>query len=335
MSPSRWLSFGLVGLFGVAALAPGALPVARAEHVAPVAGQAPLDILYEQLSNPAAALGVPSQNYETQYDAFDSVAADDFVIPAEGGISAWEVYTVEVQGQYQSGAQAVVTSTTVSFYVNVNGKPGNLVYSATVTPVGDTSAGNLTLALGSPAILSTGTSYWVAVQANKSLLAGFWRWRERTVLTGQPGQWMNPRNGLDQDCPNWTRMAQCGYTDEPDLLFRLQGNKTANNAPPVLTLLVPNAAANYATNLRLTLEGANFVPNTVVQWTTDNTTDLGVATFVSSQRLEIDVPAGLLTNYGGTATVKVAVPVPCSSTCQSNGLLFRVVNNLYLPLTKR
>jgi len=51
-------------------------------------------VLYSQLDSPTTDAAV-SQNFEADFDAFDSELADDFVVPAGGG---WAVDTVSVVG---------------------------------------------------------------------------------------------------------------------------------------------------------------------------------------------------------------------------------------------
>ena len=60
-------------------------------------------VLYDQINNPAPTPGgVTSQDFEAANDAFDSFAADDFVVPAG---QTWNVTQVVVSGEY-SGAAA-------------------------------------------------------------------------------------------------------------------------------------------------------------------------------------------------------------------------------------
>ena len=54
----------------------------RSRAIPPVP-TAPTVILYDQYDNPAPTpRGVTSQDFEPQFDNFDSFAADDFVVPA-------------------------------------------------------------------------------------------------------------------------------------------------------------------------------------------------------------------------------------------------------------
>ena len=59
------------------------------------------DILYDQMNNPAPTPGgVTSQDFEPANDAFDSFAADDFVVPPG---ETWQITGVDVAGEYGNG----------------------------------------------------------------------------------------------------------------------------------------------------------------------------------------------------------------------------------------
>src|SRR5258705_10843659 len=59
------------------------------------------DILYDQMNNPPPTPGgVTSQDFEASEDAFDSFAADDFVVP---GGETWNITGVDVAGEYTPG----------------------------------------------------------------------------------------------------------------------------------------------------------------------------------------------------------------------------------------
>ena len=63
----------------------------------------PRDVLYDQMDQPAGTPGgVTSQDFEVDFDAYDSFAADDFVVPA-GGCT---ITGVDVAGEYSTGGPA-------------------------------------------------------------------------------------------------------------------------------------------------------------------------------------------------------------------------------------
>lgn len=320
----------------------GAGPSVRADPITPpplsasapvgrtTPASAPEAVLYSQLDNQSTN-GVRAQNFKSStYAIYDSAAAADFTIPTGGGINAWEIYTVEVPGLYYLPSPATVASATVQFYANNAGTPGAAVYTAEPATVGDTSAGYLVLRLTTPAVLGAGNTYWVSVQANKAFNTGYWYWRERTNMTNAEAYWRNPRNGYLRGCVGWSLIRLCDQGGNyPEVGFALAGNASTSNATPVLSLLSPNAMANQAFRLQLT--GANFAPGTTVQWTDGSTTELGSATYVDGNHVEIDVPQNLTTNINANVTVKVTVPGPCVASCESNALTFRITNRLYLP----
>lgn len=182
---------------------------------------APFAVLYDQTDN-VGTNGFPSQNFETVNDAYDSAGADDFVIP--GGDGGWTIETVEVLGSYSTAGP--VPTVDVYFYSDNVGLPGALVYSAVgVAPSSDV-AGDLTIVLPSPALLTSGT-YWVSVVANMDFaVGGQWFWSTRAVQSNSPYAWQNPGNAFSTGCITWAPGASvCGVGGgiEPDSLFRLSG----------------------------------------------------------------------------------------------------------------
>ena len=60
--------------------------------------RAPQAVLYDQTSSPAGN-GAPDQDFEADYDAYDSEGADDFVVPAGG----WVIQSVDTIGTLSTG----------------------------------------------------------------------------------------------------------------------------------------------------------------------------------------------------------------------------------------
>ena len=80
-----------------------AAPPAIAVSVIPPIPAAPATILYDQTDNPASTPPPPpsngvitSQDYEPEFDNYDSFAADDFVVPAR---EVWIINEVDVLGE--------------------------------------------------------------------------------------------------------------------------------------------------------------------------------------------------------------------------------------------
>src|SRR5262249_572675 len=84
------------------------------------APKAPNVVLYDQYDNPGT-FATSSQNFESDFDAFDDMLADDFVVP---GGDTWQVNQVDVMGLYFNGP-GVMNSANVNFYSDASGLPGS------------------------------------------------------------------------------------------------------------------------------------------------------------------------------------------------------------------
>jgi hypothetical protein len=104
-----------------------------------------------------------------------------------------------------------------------------------------------------------------------------------------------------------TVLAPSGGSSQP-LTFTI----TPAPAKPALSSLSPTSALAGSSDLTLTVNGSNFVSQSVVQW---NGTNLAT-TFVSSTQLTAVVPASLLAQPG-TAAVTVFTPGAGSSQAQT------------------
>jgi hypothetical protein len=131
-------------------------------------------VLYDQINNPAPTPGgVTSQDFEAANDAFDSFAADDFVVPAG---QTWNVNQVVVVGEYSVGG-GPAAGFNVFFYNDAATLPGTQVASRPSSAFVN-AAGTFTISLATPVSLPAGT-YWVSVQSRQDFTpAG-------TVVLGQ------------------------------------------------------------------------------------------------------------------------------------------------------
>ena len=195
-------------------------------------------VLHDQFDNSATTI-TNSQNYESDFDSYDSEAADDFQVPAG---TTWTVETIEVSGQYTAGFTPP-TGVNVRLYSDATGLPGALVEEwLNVQPTGGFGSpnySNFSVPLAASPQLGSG-HYWISVQAN--LVAGsHWSWRNRTVTTLSPAAYRNPGGGWETPCETWgQRAASCSGGDiaatDPDQMFALFGTATdANDAPLSLT----------------------------------------------------------------------------------------------------
>ncbi len=220
-----WRGLGPAAILGLCpiriALAPGAAatrsaPAAPLIHPAltadlglplhPAAPARPAAVLYDQLST--GDTGITSQAFEPAYAAYDSQAADDFVVPAG---ETWAVGEVYVRGGFYGGT-GPVDSVNVFFYANQAGTdplPGAPVFTQTgILADAGSDPGDLLVPLNPPALLPAGT-YWVSVQARLDLLtAGQWYWRDAAPQTGGRAAWRNPAGGWNR-CRAWAVRQMC------------------------------------------------------------------------------------------------------------------------------
>jgi hypothetical protein len=147
------------------------------------------DILYDQINNPAPTPGgVTSQDFEASSDAFDSFAADDFVVP---GGETWNITGVDVAGEYSAAGPAA--SFHVFFYTDSATLPGTLVATRLANPY--SNGANAIITLTSPVTLGPGT-YWVSVQARQDLSAGQWFWDNRLIISNSGAALAKPGRRL-------------------------------------------------------------------------------------------------------------------------------------------
>lgn len=220
---------GFVLALGVAANPAGAeLPsvAAGTSGQQPIAGtpQGTSILLYDQFDG-ASGNGIPDQDFEVTLDAFDSMAADDFVVPLG---ATWIVDEVRSIGTtlVPGGAQVSVT-----MYANSEGGgnpdlPGPAIAGCTymhLLPVD--SGGSFAIVLPTPCLLPGGR-YWVGIQTHQDLAVyGQHFWSVRGVQSGAEGVWRNPGNGFATGCTDFRPQTQCGVGGgaSPDMLFQIRG----------------------------------------------------------------------------------------------------------------
>lgn len=178
-------------------------------------------ILYDQNSN--FGYGIDSQNFSSSFASFyDSVGADDFIIPAG---HKWKITEVDVAGMYFNGS-GPARSEVVTFYSNNKGHPGKTraTYTVNCTDTAGSFACNLP---GQGQSLSGGTNgrrYWVSVVANCDFTTcGQWGWIQNTTTHNDPGQWENPGDGFHTGCTTWTDTSTCTGLSSDDYAFDLKG----------------------------------------------------------------------------------------------------------------
>lgn len=183
-------------------------------------------VLYDQTGQTPRGNGVPDQNFETSYDAYDSFAADDFVISGD----TWIVTQVDTIGTTGTGD---ANSATVSFHADDMGAPNPTPLPGceyTSIPITAQNAGALTIVLPSGCEMGPGT-YWMAIQVNQDFSASGQHFFSNTdTVTGSEAHWMNPGDGFGTGCTTWSPAGSvCGVGgstgNEPqDYLFSLSGS---------------------------------------------------------------------------------------------------------------
>jgi hypothetical protein len=224
--------------------------------------------LYDQINNPAPTPGgVTSQDFEAANDAFDSFAADDFVVPAG---QTWNVNQVVVVGEYSVGG-GPAAGFNVFFYNDAATLPGTQVASRPSSAFVN-AAGTFTISLATPVSLPAGT-YWVSVQSRQDFTpAGQWFWDNRAVISNSGAAWQNPGGGFAVGCTTWGRKTTClTTTNGPDQLFRIVGTTGGACGTPTATSTgtpaTPTATATAACTpgySSTTSTGNTVVPGTTL-----------------------------------------------------------------------
>ncbi len=193
-------------------------------------GNAGAAMLYDQI--PAISPdSITSQDFEAEFDAFDSMAADDFVVPAG---KVWSIESASVRGTSNPfinpnpPTQAVVT-----LFSDADGLPGSEIGSQ-LASITDGSYPFMEMAMSPQPVLKGGT-YWIGIQArlNALLLGGpQWFWGENATLSGSPAVFRNPGGSFDSGCEIFkVRSTSCTPAGEelhpaPDQAFSLSGTET-------------------------------------------------------------------------------------------------------------
>ncbi|MBV9569997.1 MAG: hypothetical protein JO056_02010 [Alphaproteobacteria bacterium] len=181
--------------------------------------------LYDQNNNDSGVANT-SQNFESSFDQYDNMGADDFVVPKG---HTWTVKEVDVTGQYRYSGGSALTAN-VAFYKNKKGLPGAVVASCDNAKTGDKNAtGSFKIKLAKCAPALKAGKYFVSVQANLDFSnpAAQWYWDTNTTPAGAAAAWQDPNGGwaalgVPADCNTWQTLAHClGSTG--DWMFALKG----------------------------------------------------------------------------------------------------------------
>jgi hypothetical protein len=219
-------------LAACALVAAFACPIASTAHPAASSASAAVEpelkVLWDQRDGDSG-IGIVAQNFEVSFDAYDSQAADDFVVP-EG--ETWVLKAIEVQGTHFSGI-GPLRSMHVSLHRPSDkrpGRPGEIlsdVAEAPVESIGCEGCGSYLVHLSEPVELSSGR-HWLALQGNMNFSDGSeWGWEARMTQQGKPGLWRNPGGGFGVGCTNYRPQVHCigDFGQASDYLFALHGKR--------------------------------------------------------------------------------------------------------------
>jgi hypothetical protein len=171
---------------------------------------------------------INSQNFNPSNDAFDAMAADDFVVPAG---ETWTIDSALVRGSNDGSVAA--TSVDVKIFADAGGLPGAEVYGGSASA---TDYPRMQLSFAGPT-LSAGT-YWFGVSAvlDPGTTPPFhqWYWAENSEPFGHPAVYRNPGDGFQTGCTTFTVKSTCAFNGVPHVApsqsFSLSGTRTL---PPV------------------------------------------------------------------------------------------------------
>jgi len=175
-------------------------------------------VLYDQ-TTAVGAETITSQQFGVANTAFNSQAADDFVVPTG---EVWTIDSLLIPGT-SSGLFAV---SNVFFYADEPDTiPGTLV-AVDTTAITSDAAGLLSISLSTPVVLSEGT-YWVSVQPQGEVgVTGQWFWYLHTSANGNIWAWQNPGGGFGTNAASWlphSSVTVIGPYVDNDLSFLLYG----------------------------------------------------------------------------------------------------------------
>ena len=247
-------------------------------------------ILYDQYNN-AGGTGVSSDDFKpSEWDPYDDVAADDFVVPAG---KQWSITEIKVSGAYtpdSGGSTGPADWVKVQIYQDAGGLPGVAVYTA------DHLAPSVGLASGSfvldptPAAVLPGGKYWLGVQASIQYVDhGTWRWTDRTVKSNSGAAWSNPGGGFAiSACTNWgARASKCNLDPtQPDQVFQILGTQSV--PVPKITGFSPTQGT---VGTQVIITGSGFTGATAVKFNGTPAT----FTVKSDTQINATVPAGATT----------------------------------------
>jgi hypothetical protein len=183
---------------------------------APTPSPTAKDVLYGHTGQWLA--GVVSTDWDSGYDEMDIRIADDFTVP-EG--ATWKISKVRAYGGMGSAGGEVV-SANITFFKDLNGKPGKVVAELLAAPITRNVDGNLAIALSTPVKLKAG-HYWLSVQGKTKEVGTVWMWNASKGFYGSRAVIQNPGDGYELGCRDWTPIKDCVSAMPGDQMFELLG----------------------------------------------------------------------------------------------------------------
>lgn len=197
---------------------PGLTPTHRSAVSSLVSAPLPLGSTCVKQNDNDNGVGIISQNFEADFDTFDSRGADDFTLEQRCTIRE-----VDVNGAYFTGIGPAV-SLQVLFYLDDGTSPGKRIANQNNLAYRDRGGlGNFKIPLAESVTLRPGT-YWVAVRANMEFReGGEWGWNTNNTARGDIAQWRNAGDGFDTGCRTWGEVEAClgDGGQGPDFSFAL------------------------------------------------------------------------------------------------------------------
>jgi hypothetical protein len=225
--------------------------------------------LFDQI-DPTPPESTGSQDFETAFDVVDTLAADDFIVPAG---QVWKLDSAFLDG-FKVGS-TTPAAYHVALYRNAGTLPGEEIFNATVSMGPGATYPDVSLPLSNAPVLPAGT-WWLSAQAR---LDGVnpadpqqWFWSESDSGSGSTAVWRNPSDAYGTGCTSFTPRPECplvptgGTTPAPHPApgqsFRLEGSsagaalaataaKAGKKGKLELTVNAPNTGTLTATSLAL------------------------------------------------------------------------------------
>lgn len=173
--------------------------------------------------------GPNSQDFEEEFDEFDTQAADDFMITADGTICQ-----IEISGEFFAGSAGFTADpdgmVIMEIWDDAGGLPGTMIYSESFNGASVTDSNNIGIftlvPTGGPELVA-GTTYWLSIVAQLSFtLGGQWGWNVSDDGFGNFWAWQNPGDGFGFGCTTWSDGMTCNNFVGSDLAMDISFQST-------------------------------------------------------------------------------------------------------------